>query len=507
MGSYGNNITIIEDLADWQLLWPDGLANFQLDIVGFLAILGEASILANAQVSALSRLFYLPRLLPAPQALLRVTRPETLPPTEAHVTAVRSGNNKKSLNHVASVLLATHRDELRKWSVRCVKVSRTKAANKLPTWFDHVLRGTTKQTSFRIGDNNNNHQQELIPTTVKAKAAGPLAWVTLLGFSLTLIIFIISLRYGDGMSLVALVALSGLSTICGIANKWELSLPQRPKDATESEKDQIVIRYPEGSFLVVNCDENIARELFFAPEEINYAIKSPTIYRILALVGSVMLMFGVILLANARLQLQMAWAGAYLILNAAHWAAAALPAKAHWDLSAYEVQEESIARGEMVLEKEVQQKNGASIVEGEIYQYGGPYSTSFTEALYKVILFTKRTRWTKLNESPPATETWTLWLQEALAAAKAAESTEDGKLVDPLPGWNHNNGVGTVHSMVAPNVFHPKKAFNKLAALRLDDEPDESTVETGGLRLVNRNTVAGAEQLPNGHVETRNGEP
>lgn len=87
------------------MLWPDGLANFQLDIVGFLAILGEASILANAQVSALSRLFYLPRLLPAPQALLRVSRPETLPSKEAHVTGVYSGNNKKTLNHVASILL------------------------------------------------------------------------------------------------------------------------------------------------------------------------------------------------------------------------------------------------------------------------------------------------------------------------------------------------------------------------------------------------------------------
>lgn len=37
--------------------WLNGLDNFQLDIVGFLAVLGEGSVQANAQVSALSRLF------------------------------------------------------------------------------------------------------------------------------------------------------------------------------------------------------------------------------------------------------------------------------------------------------------------------------------------------------------------------------------------------------------------------------------------------------------------
>jgi hypothetical protein len=56
------------------------LGNLQLDIVGFLAVLGEGSVLSNAQVSTLSRLVFVPRLLPAPQALLRPTRPQMLQP-------------------------------------------------------------------------------------------------------------------------------------------------------------------------------------------------------------------------------------------------------------------------------------------------------------------------------------------------------------------------------------------------------------------------------------------
>lgn len=101
-------------MMNWEMRWlglngsefqGGPLGNFQLDIVGFLAVLGEGSVLANAQVSALSKLFYLPRLLPAPQALLRPTRPSTLSPTTAEVTAVYSGNHKHHIHHVANVLL------------------------------------------------------------------------------------------------------------------------------------------------------------------------------------------------------------------------------------------------------------------------------------------------------------------------------------------------------------------------------------------------------------------
>ena len=81
------------------------LSNFQLDIVGFLAILGEGSVLANAQVATLSRLIYLPRLLPAPHAFLRPSRPSKLSPSDADVAGVYSGNHKRHVNHLAHVLL------------------------------------------------------------------------------------------------------------------------------------------------------------------------------------------------------------------------------------------------------------------------------------------------------------------------------------------------------------------------------------------------------------------
>lgn len=76
----------------------------QLDIVGFLAVLGEGAVLSNAQVAALHRITYLPRLMPAPQALIRPSRPEQLAPHVGVVTAVHSGNLRQDINHVGHIL-------------------------------------------------------------------------------------------------------------------------------------------------------------------------------------------------------------------------------------------------------------------------------------------------------------------------------------------------------------------------------------------------------------------
>lgn len=82
---------------------PD-IKELQLDIVGFLAILGEGSVLANAQVSTLSKWIFLPRLLPAPQALMRPTRPSRLETVPGWVTGVFSGNHRDSVNHIGNIV-------------------------------------------------------------------------------------------------------------------------------------------------------------------------------------------------------------------------------------------------------------------------------------------------------------------------------------------------------------------------------------------------------------------
>jgi hypothetical protein len=85
---------------------PGSLINtLQLDIVGFLAILGEGSVTANIQVSTLSKLIFIPRLLPAPQVFLRPTRDSKLEPSTGNVTGVYSGNDKDYVNYIGHVVL------------------------------------------------------------------------------------------------------------------------------------------------------------------------------------------------------------------------------------------------------------------------------------------------------------------------------------------------------------------------------------------------------------------
>ena len=154
----------------------------------------------------------------------------------------------------------------------------------------------------------------------------------------------------------------------------------------EVPEDIIITKYPNGAFLIVKCDENIARELYWHPEECNYTFGDTT-YRILSLFGTMMLMFGVICLANSTLSLQVAFAAAYMILNAAYWIVAALPQRWHWDLSCYEVTQESYR--------------------------GGEEHQNFTQALWKAIAITSSVEWVKNGQIAPVSEGWKRWVEAA----------------------------------------------------------------------------------------------
>lgn len=290
---------------------------------------------------------------------------------------------------------------MKDFTVRCVEVRKAdpRPEQRLT---DRIFRGQPKRSSDsreaeqkkspdkdgqgRIKSFSKETVNE--PPLVKAKAFGPLTWVTLIGFLEAVILFIASIVFGDGMSIVATILLSLLSTVIGAINKWTLHLPQRrDRDAPRGDT---VIRYPNGSFLVVICTENTARELYFAPEQIDYTITKPWLHRALALLGTLMLMGGIVCLANAKLQLQLAWLGAYVIINIAHWLAAALPQEMHWDLSCYEVKEHIIS--------------GSS----------GPENETFTEALWKAIALTQTKQWVPSNwPTSTGTEAWKQWICDA----------------------------------------------------------------------------------------------
>lgn len=289
------------------------------------------------------------------------------------------------------------------FSVRCVEISRT----------------------------NNLH--------VKAKTVAPLTGVLLLGAALSVILIALSIHYGDGMSLLATILLSLLSSLIGLSNKWTLSLPKRSVKDTTVPRGDVVIRYPKGSFLIVRCEEDVARELYFAPETIHYLLSHAPAYRILSLIGTLMLMFGVIFLANAQNILQLAFAGAYMLLNAAYWIVAALPSKIHWDTSCFKVKPQCLSDSE-------ESKGYPSV------------NKTFTQALWKVIVVTKSIDWVKRGEAAPDTTAWRRWLLDAKHKASTVNTLSRDKFPDvttwEVPNWDPQQHL---KELLAEQAFEDEK--------------------------------------------------
>lgn len=328
------------------------LDKLQLDIVGFLAILGEGSVLVNAQVATLSNFIYLPRLLPAPQALIKPARPDRLSYAIGKAVGAHSGNFNHHVNHIAHLL--HDGDSLPAYSVRCLRI--TKDESK---------------------------------PNVTARKTGTLTGLAILGCAMSITLTILSVIYNDGPALTATLLLSFLSTVIGFGAKWSLKLTVR-KSKRHVPPGDVVIKYPQGAFLIVKCHEDVARELYWAPEACIYNVGVKT-YRLTSLFGTLMLMFGVIFLASSTQTLQLCFAASYLVLNAAYWTVAALPPQWHWDLSAFKVEHEEYFDGER--------------------------NETFTEALWKSIAITQSISWVKVAQVAPETEAWDSWLREAEGVA------------------------------------------------------------------------------------------
>ena len=202
------------------------------------------------------------------------------------------------------------------------------------------------------------------------------------------------------MSLIATVLLSLLSTNTGIANKWSPT-PNDPKPDPHSPEGDVVIKYPQGAFIVVKCQERTARYLYFNPSErCIYKVRSTAIYRGLSLISTLFLMGGVICLANAKIQNQTAFAASYMFINIVYWIVAALPPANHWDLSRLEV-------------THIDVKGGAPPRTAVVPNVPPTY----TEALWKAIAVTGSKDWVKEAGWAPRTEAWNDWLDEAEEAA------------------------------------------------------------------------------------------
>lgn len=223
-----------------------------------------------------------------------------------------------------------------------------------------------------------------------------------------------------------------------------MTFADRPEGVSDAAGDT-VIRWPNGSYLVIKCENFLAHQLLFAPDTVAYKLQNAGHFIPVSLLGTLVLMISVISLANAKIQLQIAWAVSYILLNIVHWMAAALPRGWNFDFSGYEIEEEHLS--------------------------SGGRSATFAEGLFKAIVFTKSTSWIKFNTTVPDTEHWKEWLRQAEAVARRCQTSENSidEPSSPVPQrlrrhgtWGKAHHCGVTFETPDAKVWSPEKAFDEI---------------------------------------------
>ncbi|CUS10356.1 unnamed protein product [Tuber aestivum] len=410
------------------LHFPNTREEWRLDIVSLLAVVGESAMSAHSQPLTASILCLLPRILPAPQALLKPSRPSRLPPTHAIIAGVHSGLRVDELNHFAGHISNIN---LPKFAIRVIRIKHNSSLlvsgpgcrNLLPEKeYPHRVFRTPKGV-------------------IHARAFSPLACLTVASSLLSagLIIWACFLR--DGVACVAIALISLTSTVIGLSNFWHPSLISR-KQRTLVPPGDLVIRTRQGAFVIIKCREEVARELYTSTEECKYVV-GDQVYRGLVGVGTFLLMCGVVLMGNCTWVMQAALGVSYILLNGLYQVAALLPTSWHWDFSRYTWEE--------IKDESSQQE-------------------TYTQALWQAIKASGNTEWVRLTNAAPASGAWNTWLEEAqdhinagctgnwdpqdaLSKLLRLEATEDGIVLGPardMPVPVSGFGGGRVFSDYGP---------------------------------------------------------
>ncbi|KAK5119222.1 hypothetical protein LTR85_007836 [Meristemomyces frigidus] len=289
----------------------------------------------------------------------------------------------------------------------------------------HIFRATTPTDNETTTDSEH---------AVNVPWYAPVCLVNLFGCALSIALLVFNVFFGDWWAFAATILLSFFSTAVGLAYRWHL--PDAGPEKLRAMPGDIVIRWPNRSFLVVRCDASIARQLLHTPSSADLKIWQ-------AVVGIVALwVTSLVVLAYARIESHFALAGAFIFLNLGHWAAAAFPEGINLELPGYDIQEEYISSGQN--------------------------SRNFTEAIWKTILLTKSARWIIRSYGVPQTDIWDKWLTEAEDVAKRcgvstlveAEAKDPSAAARRINTWDARDPNAVTHE--EPSDWKPDEAWNRI---------------------------------------------
>ena len=336
---------------------------FRLDIVSLFAVIGESAMSAHSQPLTASILCLLPRILPAPQALLRHSRPSRLPAVAAHIVTIHSGTLLLELNHFASLIVNV---SLPPFAFREIRI---KHKMGLENHLEDVQR-------------SQNRLFKTPPGVIHVQSMSPLALLSIGSFLLSVGLGVYAIRLKDWIAVFTIVTISLTSTIIGMSSLWHPTLTERKSKLVVPDGD-LVVRTRQGAFIVVRCTEEVTRELFTGTEECSYVL-SDQIFRALVGVGTFLLMISVVSMGNSNFTMQAALGGSYLLLNGLYQIAALFPKKWQWNLSRYDVEE-------------LQSRQ----------------ARTFTQALWLAIRSSGQTDWVRVSHAAPNSAAWDAWIDEA----------------------------------------------------------------------------------------------
>ena len=349
---------------------PSSRNAWRLDIVSILAVLGESNIKIHAQAITASRFCLLPRLLPAPQALLRETRPKRLPYVEeVTVIGVQNGSRRDGLNFVPNLI---HRIE------------------NLPSYAVQTI-----EIQERPGYEN---------LQITYLTYAPLNLLAMASCLLSIGLMVWSILVQDGVALTGLLLMSFASSALGYASYWRRTLLGR-RASRRAFSGDIVLHTRWGAFVCVRCEERVARELYWQPEECRYSSSNRTARLSGGVLGGLMVLVAVVLFANCSSWVMQAAIGtSYAILNVAYWLVTVIPEAWSWDLRCYDVDQAQ---------------------EPERHR-------TFMAAIFAVIKFTRSVDWVRENQLVPKSHAWELWLMEAMNHVDDNEWDPEKALYDCL---------------------------------------------------------------------------
>jgi hypothetical protein len=381
-------------MSDSEWKWfPTSKLSWSLDIITLLAVIGESSITDHAQVITSSLLGVLPRIIPAPQALLKPSRPSRMPEVKAKMTGVYNGTTLDTIGFFANII--TPLDNLPALSFRVVRITHAESALGMP----RKLTVTEKiQTLLASPALLKKDERPAVPP----KLLSPTNILSVLSFLLSIAIVIAAVFWQDGPALLAIPLISLVSTVTGLASLWRPVLMVR-RHSGQVPRGDVLIRTREAAFVLVKCTEEVARELYSGTEQCDYYIGERS-YRLLMGLGTVILMISVVLLGNCTWNIQVFVGAAYITLNGLYWGLGMLPASYFWDLSRYEWRDETPTDAV-----------GAHLVTDPVNRQEG--HPSFTRTLWYIIRETKLTGWAQRSGAAPGTDQWKRWLREAEESA------------------------------------------------------------------------------------------